>query len=486
MFLSLAQEALDVLSAAGVEYGDVRVMHSIRQEITVSGEKPEVVRSGESVGYGVRALVDGAWGFAASDVLTKTAARQATRKAIAIARASRKVFSDKERYLPAKRVTAYYVTPHTRDPFSVSLEEKLNLLTAATRILLKKKGIAIARGFADAFKETKLFASTIGSVIEQEITGCGAGIMAYAIAGGEVQQRSYPNSFRGNFATAGWEFVEEMDLAGNAHWVADEALALLKAKDCPVIDDATIILAPDQLALQIHESIGHPVEFDRILGQEASFAGTSFLNLDMLGSFQYASPEVTVLADATAPRGLGTFAYDDEGTPAQRLHIIKDGILMNFLTSSGTAPHLGRRVHSNGTARAQGWQNIPLIRMSNINLEPGTWDFNNLLADTEHGFLLETNKSWSIDDKRINFQFGTEIAREIKNGKIGRIYKNPIYTGITPKFWNSCDAVCNANYWEFYGVLNCGKGEPVQTMYVGHGTPPARFRGVKLGASTTA
>jgi TldD protein len=200
----------------------------------------------------------------------------------------------------------------------------------------------------------------------------------------------------------------------------------------------------------------------------------------MLGSFRYGSPEVTIMADATTPHGLGSFGHDDEGTPAQRIPIIEKGILKNFLSSCGTAPHLKGKKRSNGTARAESWKNIPLIRMTNINLEPGTWDYDDLIADTRHGYLLGTNKSWSIDDKRINFQFGTEVAWEIKNGKIGRMFKNPVYTGITPVFWNSCDAVCNADYWELWGIPNCGKGEPSQTMHVGHGTAPARFTKVQL------
>jgi TldD protein len=482
MFAELAEEMLDTLVSGGAEYGDVRIVEAQQQSITVSGEKIEEVRMEETLGFGVRALVKGAWGFSASDVMTNDAARKTALRAISIARSSASVpASHPSRFIPADKVCTNYSTPIQIDPFFISLEEKLSLLTDATGIMLKRRGVKIARGFLDCFRTKKLFASTTGSLIDQEIIECGGGIIAYAIRDGHVQQRSFPSSFRGNFATSGWEFVQSLGIRENASRTAEEAVALLKARECPAMDNAAVIIASNQLALQIHESIGHPIELDRILGQEASFAGTSFLQPAMLGNFQYASPVVTVVADATAPMGLGTFGFDDEGTPASRFHIIENGILKNFLTSCWTASSLGKTHLSNGTARADGWSKIPLIRMTNINLEPGEWDFKDLISDTKHGFLLETNKSWSIDDKRLNFQFGTEAAWEIRNGNIGEIYKNPVYTGITPLFWRSCDAVSNANYWEFYGILNCGKGEPEQSMQVGHGAAPARFRNVRIG-----
>jgi len=246
----------------------------------------------------------------------------------------------------------------------------------------------------------------------------------------------------------------------------------------------TIILDSDQLALQVHESIGHPIELDRVLGTEASYAGTSFVTIDKLGTFRYGSDKVVVVADATVPGGLGTFGYDDEGTAAQRVMIIDHGMFIGYLSSRETAPVIGRE--SSGAMLADGWNRIPLIRMTNINLEPGEWSLDDLIADTDRGIFFSTNKSWSIDDRRLNFQFGTEIAREITNGRLGKIYKNPNYTGITPEFWNSCDAVCNKEHWQLWGLLNCGKGEPGQAMHVGHGTAPARFRNVRVGIAPSA
>lgn len=483
MFKEIIDEVLDVLSSNKVAYGDVRIVESKTESIAVSGKKPEEIRRAESMGLGIRALFNGGWGFASCKNMDIASARATALKAVSIARSSARVKSPLERFIPAEKIQDEYVSPSKINPLTVSLEDKLSLLFEATGIMLKTKGVKIAQGFLESFQTKKYFASTQGSRIKQEIIECGGGLTAYAIKDGLVQQRSYPNSFHGNFASAGWEYVEDLDIAGNASQTAEEAVAILKAKECPCMDNATIILAPDQLALQIHESIGHPIELDRIFGQEASFAGTSFLNPEMLGKFSYGSPFVTVVADATTPNGLGTFGYDDEGTPAMRFPIIQEGILQNFLSSCWTAPMLEGSPRSNGAARADGWAHIPLIRMTNINLEPGVWDYEELIADTKHGFLLETNKSWSIDDKRINFQFGTEVAREIKNGKVSNLYKNPVYTGITPQFWRSCDAVCNADYWELIGVLDCGKGEPMQTMHVGHGASPARFRNVKIGSS---
>jgi TldD protein len=233
------------------------------------------------------------------------------------------------------------------------------------------------------------------------------------------------------------------------------------------------------LALQVHESCGHPIELDRVFGTEASYAGTSFLTTEKMGNFRYGSEIVNITADATVPGGLGTFGYDDEGVPAQRTPIVRDGIFVGYLTSRETAAVLGQQ--SNGAMRADGWNRIPLIRMTNVNLEPGEWDLDDLIADTDDGIYMEMNKSWSIDDKRLNFQFGTEIAYQIKKGKLGQMYKNATYTGITPQFWAGCDAICSDKHWNVWGTPNCGKGQPSQTAHVGHGTAPARFRNVRVG-----
>jgi TldD protein len=295
-----------------------------------------------------------------------------------------------------------------------------------------------------------------------------------------VQKRSYPNSHRGDFATLGYEYIEEMNLLENVDRTREEALQLLTADDCPDTE-SDIVICGSQMALQVHESCGHPSELDRVLGTEISLAGGSFMQIDGLNKLKYGSEIVNIYGDATIPGALGSFGYDDEGVEAQRFAIIKDGLHVGYQTSRETAPIIKER--SNGTMRADGWNRLPLIRMTNINLEPGEWELNDLIADTQNGIFFDMNKVWSIDDQRLNFQFGVECAWEIKDGKLGRMFKNPLYTGITPEFWNSCDAICNKNHWHVWGVPNCGKGEPMQTARVAHGTAPARFRKVKVGVS---
>ena len=260
-------------------------------------------------------------------------------------------------------------------------------------------------------------------------------------------------------------------------------MALHQCEQCPAgVKD--IILGSAQLALQIHESIGHPIELDRVLGDEANYAGMSFLTLEKLGTLKYASDIVNVVADATTTHGpgLGTFAYDDEGVSAQSTPIIKDGRFVGYLTSRESAAAIGQ-TRSNGTMRADGWNRIPMIRMTTVSLLPGSWNLDALIADTDDGIYLETNRSWSIDDRRYNFQFGTEVGWEIQRGRKTRMLRNPSYGGITTEFWNSCDAICGPEYWTLWGIPTCGKGQPMQTMGTGHGAAPARFRKVRVGVA---
>jgi len=296
---------------------------------------------------------------------------------------------------------------------------------------------------------------------------------------GEVQRRSYPQSQGRQQGCAGWEYIAEMDLPGQAERVATEAVELLTADPCPNDTAMTLIIGGAQLALQVHESCGHAVELDRVLGTEAAFAGTSFLTTDKLNNYQYASEQVNISADSLQLPGLGCFGWDDEGVPAQSTPIVRNGAFVGYLMSRETASSLG--LASNGCMRAASWNRIPLIRMTNVNLDPGTWELEDLIADTERGIYIEMNRSWSIDDRRYNFQFGTEMGREIKNGKLGRMLRNCTYTGITPQFWDSCDAVCNENHWQMWGTPNCGKGQPGQIGHTGHGAAPARFRNVRVG-----
>jgi TldD protein len=360
----------------------------------------------------------------------------------------------------------------------VALDEKVSLLMEATRRMQAVKGLSFAEGSLDFFRTKVAFASSEGAAIEQEITHSGGGIEATAIGNGELQRRSVPNSFRGHHAAAGYEHIRTLGLIEEAERVGTEAVELLSAPDCPS-EETTLILDSQQVVLQVHESIGHPIELDRVLRMEEAYAGTSFLTLDDRGKLRYGSDKVTVTADATLPGGLGTFGYDDEGVPAQRVPIIENGVFRDFISSRETAAVIGAA--SNATMRADGWENLPLIRMTNISLEPGEGTQAELIGDTKNGIFMSTNTSWSIDDKRVNFQFGTEIAWRIKDGKLTEMYKNPNYTGITWEFWGSCDAVGGPEEWTVWGTPNCGKGQPGQVARVGHGTSPARFRNVRVG-----
>lgn len=501
IFKEVIERALNVASLRGASYADVRVVERRSEAITVKNARVEAVSLSNTCGFGVRVLLNGSWGFASSADVATAKAETVAAFACDVARASALVRAREATQVRAPAVRAAYRTPFQKDPFQVSLDQRIALLLDADERMRRVSGIAVAESNIGVFRETKLFGNSDGSLIEQEITETGCGIEATAVAEGEVQRRSYPNSVGRHTATAGWEFVERFDLPGNAERVASQAAELLTVPTCPA-GSRTIILDPTQVALQVHESCGHPAELDRVFGTEASFAGTSFLTPDKLGWFRYGSQVVNITADATVAGGLGTFGYDDEGVAAQRTPLVRDGTFVGYLTSRDTAAELASVLvdlgdsgghgplrsqfrdkllldGSNGTARADGWNRIPIIRMTNINLEPGAWALEDLIKDTDDGLYMETNKSWSIDDLRLNFQFGTEWCQEIKGGKLGRVYKNATYTGITPRFWGNCDAVCHE--WQVWGTPNCGKGQPMQVAHVGHGAAAARFRDVQVG-----
>jgi TldD protein len=472
----LTDRALDTAEVSGAEYADVRIEQREQQVVSVKNGTVEAITEGQSRGFGVRVLVDGAWGFASSSQLESAEVDRIARLAVTIGRASALARRHRVELGEPIKTVGSYQTPVERDPFAVSLDKKIELLLAADEAMRSVAGVAVAEGSLECQRLEKVFASSEGSYVEQTLLETGGGIEALAVGHSEAQKRSYPNSFGRHQGTAGFELIERLDLIGNAQRIGEEAVQLLSAQQCPSMI-TTIILDPTQTALQVHESCGHPIELDRVLGMEASYAGTSFLTLDKRATYRFGSKQVNIVADASVAGGLGTFGYDDEGVPAQRTPIVEQGVFKNYLTSRETAVRLGES--SNGTMRAEGWNRIPLIRMTNINLEPGDWRFEDLVADTGDGIYLQTNKSWSIDDKRLNFQFGTEMAWEIKAGKLGAVLKNATYTGITPEFWASCDAV--GREWQVWGTTNCGKGQPSQTAHVGHGAAAARFRNVRVG-----
>jgi TldD protein len=479
----LTAAALDTAKLRGASYADVRVMYLRQRDLTTKNGEVGTLAQSESIGIGIRVIANGAWGFSSTDKLTRPGVAACVAEAVCIAKASALAKRGDVVMVPEQAYVDSWQSPFRKDPFEIPLDTQLALLLAADAVMRKVKGVTLTETDMQFRKIDSWFASSIGSRIHQRkvITGCG--IVATSFQNGEIQKRSYPNSFGGQHALQGYELIESLDLLKHAPRVADEAVALHSAAQCPQ-KTGTLILGASQLGLQIHESIGHPIELDRVLGQEANFAGTSFLTLDQLNKLRYGSDIVNVVADARLDHGLGlgTFAYDDEGVPAQCTDIIKDGQFRGYLSNRETAHLIGLK-RSSGTMRTESWNRLPIIRMTNVSLLPGRWSFADLLADTDDGILMETNRSWSIDDRRYQFQFSTEIGWEIKGGKKGRMLKNPSYSGITTEFWNSCDAICNLDEWTLWGTPNCGKGQPMQTMGTGHGASPSRFRNVRIGAA---
>jgi TldD protein len=481
----IANWALDVAMPRGATYADARVVNHKSRALTTKNGKVGTASDAESVGMNVRVIADGAWGFAASEGLSRTGVEATAERAVEIARASAQVKQEDIVLAPEKAMTAEWVTPHVIDPFSISVEQNIALLLKIDAELRSVAGITLAETNLNFNREEQWFVSSEGSDIHQTKYSSGAGYAVYAFAGNEIQKRSYPNSFGGQWQNKGYELIEELRLVENARRIAEEAVALHRADQCPE-GTFDLILDSSQLGLQIHESIGHPIELDRVLGMEANFAGTSFLTLDKLRTLRYGSELVNVVADARQEHGpgLGTFAFDDEGVPAQCTPIITNGLFTGYLSSRETAHTIGE-TRSGGTLRAEGWNRLPMIRMTNISLLPGAkpLSLEQLIASTDRGILMQTNRSWSIDDKRFNFQFGCEIGWAIKNGKRGRMVKNPSYSGITTEFWNSLDAICSRDEWTLWGTPNCGKGQPQQVMGTGHGAAPSRFRGIKIGSA---
>ena len=484
----LISRALDLAKVKGAEYADIRLVHTEQERYVVRNGVVDTLSMDQSTGFGVRVITDGGWGFASSHDFSGPEVDRVTALAVRIAQASTlldplaKGGSRRVRLGPPVTSRGTYSTPIDVDPFTVSPDVKLKLLLEVDRGMASARGITSQQSNLIFIKEHKTFANTEDAHVEQTIYESGGGMQATAVGHGEVQRRSYPESHGRGQGCAGWEYILGMDLAGNAERTAGEAVALLTANQCPRDITTSVVIGGSQLALQVHESCGHGIELDRVQGSEAAYAGTSFLTTDKLNNFRYGSDQVNITADSSRLPGLGTFGWDDEGVPAQSTPIVENGQFVGYLMPRESSSALG--LESNGCMRASSWNRIPLIRMTNVRLEPSSWSLDDLIADTDDGIFMETNRSWSIDDRRYNFQFGTEVGYEIKKGKLGRLLRNCTYTGITPQFWNSCDAVCDQSHWEMWGTPQCGKGQPGQIAHTGHGAAPARFRGVKVGVMT--
>jgi TldD protein len=476
----LTQKALEVCSNEGASYADIRIVTLTDEDITIKLGNIDVLNLSSIKGFGIRTLANGGLGFAGSYLINPQEIERVAKLSVRIAKASGSTRKKPIQFIDEKAVEDSYKTPLKKDPFLVSTEEKISVLMEADKRMRETSDLVrMTQADYRGFREDKIFASTEGAYISQQITFCGGGISATVSEGGkQPQTRSIPASFRGDFSTQGYEYFESLNLIENTEKAVKEAIALLDAPQCPS-GKMTLLLDGTQLMLQVHESCGHPTELDRVLGTEAAYAGTSFMIPDLRGNLKYGSKYVNMTADSTLPGGLGTFGYDDEGVSARRTELVKNGIFVGYQSSRETAALLGLERSSAGM-RADNAQHLPLIRMVNVSLEPGDWKREELIAETKHGILMSTNKSWSIDDKRLNFQFGTEIAWEIVNGEMGKIYKNPTYAGITPEFWGGMDAHTKDD-WRLWGTPNCGKGQPGQVMYTGHGAGTARFHNIDVG-----
>ncbi|HEY9726316.1 MAG TPA: TldD/PmbA family protein [Chroococcales cyanobacterium] len=483
----LATLAIDLIVRAGCEYGDVRFCRYRNQNLYARDRSLSQLSDNVSSGFGVRVLLDGAWGFAASPHKTPAEVERIVSLAVEIAKGSRLSQQTRVRLAPVNAYRDTYTTPIEIDPFTVPITEKAELLLHLNEQLLRyeERGIKKAYSFLRFAREDKIFASTEGSLIEQTIYRSYPGYGCTAIANGDAQSRSYERPP----LNIGYEHINRPDLLSQVERVAEEAIEKVCAPKSPSGIRSTLILKPTNLLLTIHESVGHPTELDRVYGYEANFAGTSFATTDKLGRLQYAAPWVNFKADRTQPGGRSTMGYDDEGVPSQSWYVVKEGILVDYLSDRETAYRLGRPA-SNGCAYADSWSSVPMVRIPNLGLEPGpeggshTATLAQMIADTEDGILIDGIGSFSIDQQRRNFQFGGDAFWQVKNGKVVGMLKDVTYHAMTTEFWNSVDAVGPTSELFQGGTDICGKGEPMQLAQMTHACVPVRVRNIQIGGAS--
>jgi TldD protein len=483
----LATLAIALIRQVGCEYGDIRLGTYHHQRLTARDRSLSNLSDNVSSGFGVRVLLNGAWGFAASHRKTPEEVTRIVAQAVEIAKGSRLTQQEPVRLVPVEAYRDTYVTPIEIDPFAVPIAEKAELLLNITDRLLSypEKGLKKAYSFLSFTREEKTFASTEGSLIEQTIYRSYSGFGCTAVANGDAQTRNYERSP----LNLGYEHINPSDLLANVNRVAEEAIEKVHAPEGPSNTRTSLILKPTNLWLTIHESVGHPTELDRVYGYEANFAGTSFATTDKLRELQYGAPWINFVADRTQPNGRGTMGYDDEGVKAQKWHVVKDGILVDYLTDRETAYRLGRD-SSNGSAYADSWSSVPMVRIPNLGLEPGedggshTATLEEMIADTKDGILIDGIGSFSIDQQRRNFQFGGDAFWKVENGKVVGMLKNVTYHSMTTDFWNSIDAIAPAAQRMQCGTNMCGKGEPMQLAQMTHACVPVRVRDIQIGRSS--
>lgn len=477
-FPRLADLALEAARSAGATYADIRIARYRTQSVATREQRVTNLSDSESYGFGIRVIANGTWGFAASRSVTRSEIVRIAKAAVAIARANSKLQREPIQLAPVKSIITTWSTPIRRNPFDVSLQEKIALLLRINEEALKVKGVTFCTSSMASVNEHKFFASTDGSYIEQDLHRCNPSFTVTSVnrEKGSFETRNSYSEPQG----AGYEYVEEYPWLDDVRQAGEDAVAKHSAKS---VDPGPrdLILHPSNLWLTIHESVGHPTELDRALGMEANYAGTSFLTPDKRGWFKFASQIVSFVADKTQKNGLATCGFDDDGVPTKQWYLIKDGIFVDYQTTREQAHLLGLK-ESHGCSYAQSWADVPFQRMPNVSLEPGEkpLTLNQLIADTEDAILIKGRGSYSIDHQRYNFQFGGQTYYEIKNGKITGMLRDVAYQARTPDFWNACDAICSQDEYYLGGSFNDGKGEPGQSNAVSHGCCPARFRKINI------
>jgi TldD protein len=473
----LLDAAMGAAASAGADYCDARLVEAEEERTYTSSASDPDTRHERSLGIGVRVLVDGTWGFASIPVADQRDAEVAATRAVIAARAAGG--GERVRLAPREPSSGSWSVPVQIDPFAVPPADRWALLAAVAQAAGAEKAVRSVTAGLNAKRQHKHYADSDGSRQHQHLIETGAMAQVVAVGDGTTQRRSYPNSFHGNTGAAGWEYVESLDLIAHADRIGREAAALLTAP-MAAAGRADLVIGPAQMALQIHESVGHALELDRILGDEANFAGISWVRPEDVGSLRYGSDAVTIVADPTQPGTRGTFGWDDEGTPASRTVLIDRGIVREALSNRDAAARAGRT--TSGAARADGWGYLPVPFATNVFLQPGEGDLDSLLERLGDGYLTDDNRSWSIDERRWNFQFGTEAAWEIRRGRRGRLLRGFSYGGITPQFWGSVEAVAGPEEYRAFG-MPCGKGEPKQWGFLGHGAAPTLVRDVAIGVA---
>jgi TldD protein len=496
----LADAALEAARAAGATYADVRIARYLNQFVSCRETTIQNVTNTESYGAGIRVIADGTWGFAASREVTTDSMARIAREAVAVARANAKLQAEPVQLAPQKGYgEVAWRTPIRRNAFQVSIKEKADLLLAAADSALKG-GANYFQGNLFLVNEQKYFASTDGSYIDQDLHRIWPSFVVTAVdsASGTFEQR---NSFSAPVGM-GWEYLStgsagkldgargtEVQLYRDSYdMVEDAARAGREAKQKFSADSVSpgkydLVLEPSHLWLTIHESVGHPLELDRVLGYEANMAGTSFATLDKWRSksFRYGSEIVTFVADRTQPNSLAQAGYDDEGVATKRWELVKDGILVNYQAIRDQVHVLGQ-AESQGCCHADSWSSIQFQRMPNVSLQPGPRPLtpDQVIADVERGIYIVGTGSYSIDQQRYNFQFGGQLFFEIRNGRIGSMLRDVAYQSNTVEFWNSCAAICDRHDYRLNGSFFDGKGQPGQISPVSHGCSTARFNGVNV------